>query len=155
MRKNKRLEEFRKLSSDEQVAKANLELKKIEEPTFEKLGEKLGFSNTTEFFRNYKINVNEKVLEPKLIKDVTNINNLTLNVTDITQEDVEILKEMIFDYKRRKEVSNIDTSDDEVITRSIRVSKNIMKSFVEYCDYLGLKQTQAINRALKDFINKK
>lgn len=154
MIKNRKLEEFRNLTAEEQINQANLKLKEIEEPTFQKLGKKLGFSNTTEFFRNYRINVNEKVLEPKIIKDVTNINNLTLNVADITQEDIKILKEMIFDYKRRKEVSNIDTSDDEVITRSIRVSKNIMKSFIEYCDYLGLKQTQAINRALKDFINK-
>lgn len=154
IRKNKKLEEFRELSKDEQIAKANLELKKIEEPTFKKLGRKLGFSNTTEFFRNYKINVNQKTLEPKIIRKVTKINNLTREVTDITQEDIKTLKEMIVDYKRRKEVSNSDINDDEIIIRSIRVSKNIMKSFIDYCDYLGLKQTQAINRALKDFINK-
>ena len=112
IRKNKRLEEFRELSKDEQIAKANLELKKIEEPTFKKLGRKLGFSNITEFFRNYKINVNQKTLEPKIIRKVTKINNLTREVTDITQEDIKTLKEMIVDYKRRKEVSNSDINDD-------------------------------------------
>ena len=93
-------------------------------------------------------------MEPKIIRKVTKINNLTREVTDITQEDIKTLKEMIVDYKRRKEVSNSDINDDEIIIRSIRVSKNIMKSFIDHCDYLGLKQTQAINRALKDFINK-
>lgn len=146
MRKNNNLEAFRKLSEEERVKIANKKLKDIEEPTFEKLGVELGFTNTTEFFSKYKIN-KSKELELKITNNGTNITD------NLTNEDIKIIKEMISNYKLKKEIERVGEESNNIITRSIRVNKDIMTKFVNYCNISGIKQMQAINKALSDFIN--
>lgn len=146
MRKNSKLEAFRELDKDEQIKIANEKLKKIENPTFEKLGTALGFTNTSEFFINYKINKNKK-LELKKNNEVTDITN------SITKDDIKILKEVIEGYKLKKELEKEEEEKQEIITRSIRVDKKIMAQFIDFCNKNGLKQMQALNKALSDFIN--
>lgn len=75
------------------------------------------------------------------------------NNFDLTDEDKKILKKMIENYKLKGEIEKIKEGD--IITRSIRIDKNVMTQFVNYCNNNNLKQTQALNRALTDFIKNK
>lgn len=138
---NKKINEFRKLTDNERVKKANEILAKFERPSFKKLSDELGFTHCEKFFKGYKINATTKCLE----KD-----DVTQEVISLTQDDVIFLKKLI----RRIESNKDFKSNGDVIVRSIRVDKEIMNKFVAYCDEMGLKQTQAINRALLEFMNK-
>ena len=140
---NKKIDEFRKLTDDEKIKKANEILVNLEKPSFKKLSNELGFTHCEKFFKGYKINATTKCLEK-------NVTNVTQEVISLTQDDVIFLKKLI----RRIESNKDFKSNGDVIVRSIRVDKEIMNRFVNYCEEMGLKQTQAINGALLEFMNK-
>ena len=140
---NKQIDEFRKLTDDEKIKKANEILVNLEKPSFKKLSNELGFTHCEKFFKGYKINATTKCLEK-------NVANVTQEVISLTQDDVIFLKKLIQRIESNKDFK----SNGEVIVRSIRVNKEIMNKFVTYCEEFGIKQTYAINRALLEFINK-
>ena len=140
---NKKINEFRKLTDDERVKKANEILVNLERPSFKKLSDELGFTHCEKFFEGYKINATTKCLEK-------NVTGVTQEVISLTQDDVIFLKKLIQRIESNKDFK----SNGDVIVRSIRVDKEIMNKFVTYCEEMGLKQTQAINRALLEFMNK-
>lgn len=140
---NRKIDEFRKLTDDEKIKKANEILVNLEKPSFKKLSNELGFTHCEKFFKGYKINATTKCLEK-------NVTNVTQEVISLTQDDVIFLKKLIQRIESNKDFK----SNGDVIVRSIRVDKEIMNKFVTYCEEMGLKQTQAINRALFEFMNK-
>ncbi|HBE8153550.1 hypothetical protein M3F36_019135 [Clostridioides difficile] len=89
-------------------------------------------------------------------KKITQKNNIAVKnkqTQQFTEEEVIILKEIINNYKNKKETTTEFTG--EVTTRSFRSYKNIMDMFSKHCKKNKLNQRDAVATALIDFINKK
>ena len=142
VRTNAQLREFKKLSKEEQVKKVNDILKKLNNPTFGEVSKVLGFSHVGQFFRDYYINIETKHLEKRVTKEVINL----------TQDEIIFLKNLVSKLKNNENLKKY--SKGEIITRSIRVNKEAMDMFTEYCDRMGLKQVHALSQALIDSVNK-
>lgn len=72
----------------------------------------------------------------------------------ITDEDFNILFEIIDNYKLKKNNINIPREDSEVITRSFRSYKSILDKFATYCKDNQLNQKDAIADALISYMSK-
>lgn len=142
MRRNTKLEEFKKLSKEEQVKKVNDILKKLEKPTFGEVSKVLGFSHVGQFFRDYYINTETKQLEKRVTTEATNL----------TEDEIISLKNLVLKLKNNEDAKKY--SKGEIITRSIRVDKEAMDIFTEYCNNMGIKMVHAISQALIDYVNR-
>lgn len=71
-----------------------------------------------------------------------------------TDEDFNILFELIDNYKAKKKTIVIPKNDSEITTRSFRSYKNVFDSFSEYCKNNNLNQKDAIAEALISYISK-
>jgi len=80
-------------------------------------------------------------------KGITQDNTL---ITQFTEEDIEILKLIIKNYKSL-ELEGIKL-EGEIVTRSFRSYKEIMDKFVEYCKDNKLSQKDAFAEALIRFM---
>lgn len=141
--RNTKLLEFKKLSKEDQINKVNNILKGLDKPTFTEAAKVLGFSNVGQFFKGYYISTITKQLEPR---------EITESQVNLSQEEILFLKNMILKLKNNENIKQYN--EGEIITRSIRVNKDVMTAFTEYCDKMGLKQVYAISQALMDFINR-
>nr|WP_312289502.1 hypothetical protein [Clostridium chromiireducens] len=72
----------------------------------------------------------------------------------ITDEDFNILFEIIDNYKLKKNNINIPREDSEVTTRSFRSYKSILDKFATYCKDNQLNQKDAIADALVSYMSK-
>lgn len=70
-----------------------------------------------------------------------------------TDEDFNILFELIDNYKSKQKNIVISKDDSEITTRSFRSYKNVFDSFSEYCKSNNLNQKDAIADALISFIS--
>lgn len=73
-------------------------------------------------------------------------------ITQFTEEDIEILKLIIKNYKSL-ELEGIKL-EGEIVTRSFRSYKEIMDKFVEYCKDNKLSQKDAFAEALIQFMKR-
>lgn len=71
-----------------------------------------------------------------------------------TDEDFNVLFEMIDNYKIKKNNINIPKENSEVVTRSFRSYKSIFDMFAKYCKDNELNQKDAIAEALISYISK-
>lgn len=70
-----------------------------------------------------------------------------------TDEDFNILFELIDAYKSKKKPIVIPKDDSEITTRSFRSYKSVFNSFSEYCKTNNLNQKDAIAEALLTYIS--
>lgn len=68
----------------------------------------------------------------------------------LNAEEINFIKMLYKQHQQQKNLNN--TEIDEVIVRSIRVSKKSMDLFSTYCKNNKLNQTKALSKALLDFI---
>lgn len=81
-------------------------------------------------------------------KKSNNKNKLKQSNDKFDDEEIQILKEIIYKYKNKNKDENFD---GEIVTRSFRTYKNVLDNFVKYCKENRLKQQDAIAQALKNF----
>lgn len=110
--------------------------------------------NTSSENNNYKtqnITLSEK-------SPITQPNNTELthqkSQRAITDEDFEILFEIIDNYKLKKNNISIPRNDADVTTRSFRSYKTVFDSFSIYCKDNELNQKDAIAEALISYMSK-
>lgn len=72
----------------------------------------------------------------------------------ITDEDFEILFEIIDNYKLKKNNTNIPRENADVTTRSFRSYKTVFDSFSAYCKDNDINQKDAIADALISYMSK-
>lgn len=72
------------------------------------------------------------------------------NEEKLNAEEINFIKMLYKQHQQQKNLNN--TEIDEVIVRSIRVSKKSMDLFSTYCKNNKLNQTKALSKALLDFI---
>lgn len=65
-------------------------------------------------------------------------------------EEIKFIKMLYSQYQKNIDINNIEI--DEIIVRSIRVSKNAMDLFSNHCKKNNLNQTKALTKALLNFI---
>lgn len=70
---------------------------------------------------------------------------------NFTNEETEILKELISNYQIQKNIINL-SEDDEIILRSIRLYKSSFDELGAYCKKNKLKQQDIISIAIKQYI---
>ncbi|MEG2364726.1 MAG: hypothetical protein RSC26_14600 [Terrisporobacter sp.] len=79
-------------------------------------------------------------------------NDITLSKTELTEEEINILKIITRNYKLTDRKSELE---GEVITRSIRTYKNVLDVFASYCKKNNISQKDSIALALIDFMKVK
>lgn len=72
----------------------------------------------------------------------------------ITDEDFNILFEIIDNYKLKKNNINIPREDSDVTTRSFRSYKSVLDMFAKYCKDNEVNQKDAIADALISYMSK-
>lgn len=72
------------------------------------------------------------------------------NEEKLNAEEIAFIK-MLYKQHQQNEIIN-NTEIDEVIVRSIRVSKKSMDLFADFCKKNNLNQTKALSKALLNFI---
>lgn len=107
----------------------------------------------------YKKDIRQFVLQNNT--NITQIQNNNKNLNNnkkklkysdekFNDEEIKILKEIIYKYKNQNKNENFD---GEIVTRSIRTYKNVLNNFVKYCKENRLKQQDALAQALQDYIS--
>ena len=81
------------------------------------------------------------------------IMNIKSNNENLSTDEIEFIKKLYSQHKKNIEINNIEF--DDVIIRSIRVSKNAMNLFAQYCKDNNLSQTKALSEALIQFVKNK
>lgn len=134
------LKTFKNLPTVEQVALINkyadgaLTLKEIEQQYFT-------FTNISKYVNREEAYWNGEQKKYIIIEPKNNI---------FTDEEIAFLKMLYSQHQKNKILNEIET--DEIITRSVRVDKNVMNLFADYCKKNNLNQTKALSKALLDFI---
>jgi hypothetical protein len=89
---------------------------------------------------------------------ITQSNNIDITLPSspraFTDEDFNILFELIDNYKSKQKNIVISKDDSEITTRSFRSYKSVFDSFSEYCKSNNLNQKDAIADALMSYISK-
>lgn len=134
------LKTFKNLPTTEQVELINkyangaLTLKEIEQQYFT-------FTNISKYISREEAYWDGEQKKYIIIRPKNNI---------FTDEEIAFLK-MLYSQHQKKEKLN-DIKIDEIITRSIRIDKNAMNLFANYCKENNLNQAKALSKALLDFI---
>lgn len=98
----------------------------------------------------YIKNKKKFVLQEKtIITQESNERNLNKTVLNFNNEELEILKKIIDEYKRKNEKIKFE---GEIIIRSFRTYKLIIDKFIVFCKDNDLKQQDALAKALNDFM---
>ena len=110
--------------------------------------------------------VNDRVMEKRIrrkgykkvngkfvLQDNTDITHkdkiLSSNNTQLTEEEIKILKKIAKNYKKIEPVTELQ---GEVVTRSFRTYKNVLEDFAKYCKENNLSQKESIATALINFM---
>lgn len=80
----------------------------------------------------------------------TNKKNKIDKKENLSNEEIKFIKMLYSQYQKNIDINNIEI--DEIIVRSIRVSKNAMDLFSNHCKKNNLNQTKALTKALLNFI---
>lgn len=87
----------------------------------------------------------------KIISDVTtlNIKPVIQPKTELTEEEINILKTIARNYKKINRSCDIK---GEVVTRSVRTYNDVLEQFASYCKENKISQKESIALALIDFM---
>lgn len=106
-------------------------------------------------------NITPKITQDKISKynDSEHNKHQKSNSTEkpqrtFTDEEFNILFEIIHNYKLKKNNTNITREDSDIVTRSFRSYKSILDMFANYCKDNELNQKDAIADALILFMSK-
>lgn len=137
------LKQFKTLSTKEQVDLINkyangvLTLKQIEEQYFT-------FTNISKYINREEAYWNGEKKQYIFIEQ---------NQEVFTTDEIAFIKRLYKQHSITQSINNIKSG--EIITRSIRVDKNAMDLFADYCKENNLKQVNALTKALLNFIENK
>ena len=101
-------------------------------------------------------NITPKTTQDKVSKynNPEHTNSTEKSQRAFTDEEFNILFEIIHNYKLKKNNTNILREDSDVITRSFRSYKSILDMFANYCKDNELNQKDAIADALILYMSK-
>lgn len=138
------LDEFKVLDTAQQVEYVNKfsdgkkTLKNIEEEYFE-------FTNIGKYINRAEAYWDGDKRKYILIEPKQNI---------FTQEEIMFIKQLYKQHKITQSIKQETTVEENLITRSVRVDKDTIKTFAEYCKANNIKQSTALKIALEEFMNK-
>lgn len=144
----------------------NQKSNKIENKTDVNITEKDVITNpiTQKNFSKNKDSALENNISNSITQSITHTEKASITQNDntnitqssprtFTDEDFNILFELIEAYKSKKKPIVIPKDDSEITTRSFRSYKSVFDSFSEYCKTNNLNQKDAIAEALLTYIS--
>lgn len=165
-------------NATQDITHAEKDIKKKSKSNENEINTDMGHTEKSVITHNITNSITHKATHQKMDIDMNSEieNNITQNITQtekpsitqnnntdithqqspraFTDEDFNILFELIDNYKSKQKNIVISKDDSEITTRSFRSYKNIFDSFSEYCKSNNLNQKDAIAEALMSYISK-